>query len=350
MNQNSVRYAVAGLGRAGWDIHINQLRNREDARIVAVVDADETRCAQARNELGCRTCHDLASLLQEDDIDVVILATPSVLHAPQAIQVLSSGRHVVVEKPMAMNVAEADEMIATAHGSNRKLFVHQNYRFSSLALHLRQVVDSGILGNLYHVRVHISYFIRRNDWQTLVKNGGGTLNNTVPHSLDVVLQLVKSPVVQVMGDLRRITSAGDAEDHVKALIRTECGTTIDIEISNAQENPHNPFEWMLCGANGTLICTETESRMRWFDPGSLPALAAVDAAAPNRSYGNSEAIKWQEKHVLLSEVPEAQFYDNVADVLQRGKPMSVTPESVREVIRVIAQIRAGTAFPGTVAR
>ena len=74
---NPIRYAVVGLGRAGWDIHVHQLRGREDSRIVALVDPVEARRNEAAGEFGCRTYDSLAKMLRQDDVEVVIVATPA---------------------------------------------------------------------------------------------------------------------------------------------------------------------------------------------------------------------------------------------------------------------------------
>src|SRR5947208_2200752 len=104
-----VRYAVIGLGRAGWDIHVSQLRGRPDARIVAVADPIAERREQAAAEFGCRAYESLAKLLKNsDDVDVVVVATPSAHHAADTKKSFKAGKHVVVEKPMAVTVAEAE--------------------------------------------------------------------------------------------------------------------------------------------------------------------------------------------------------------------------------------------------
>src|SRR5437667_5794902 len=110
-NTDPIRYAVVGLGRAGWDIHIHQLRGRADARIVAVIDPVEQRRKQAAEEFGCKTYTSLAKMLKQDDVEVVIVATPSVDHGRDTKKSLRAGKHVIVEKPMAMSLAEADSMI-----------------------------------------------------------------------------------------------------------------------------------------------------------------------------------------------------------------------------------------------
>lgn len=340
MSSDVTRYGVVGLGRAGWNIHVAGLRPREDAKIVAVVDPVEERRAEAASEFGCQTHENIADLIAQDDVDVVVVATPSAMHAPDTIAALQGGKHVAVEKPMSMDVAEADAMIAAAEKADRKLFVHQNYRFKPEFQHLLEIRDSGIIGKVYHLRNYTTGFARRNDWQTLKKNGGGVLNNTCPHFLDMLMQLAGAPIVDVMGDLQQIASAGDVEDHVKAFLRADNGVTIDMEITSAQNLGDQKLpKWIMCGSTGTLVSDGATSTIRYFDPKEAGPIEVVEGAVAGRKYGNDDQLPWQEKTVEATGPDIGDFYDNVTAVLQRGEAMYITPQSVREVIRVIAEIR-----------
>lgn len=341
-----IRYGIVGLGRAGWEIHAGELRKRSDARIVAVADTLADRRQQAAQEFGCAEYPSLDPMLTQRDVEVIVIATPSVTHAQDTLRSLRAGKHVIVEKPMAMNVAEADRMIDASKKADRRLFVHQNYRYFREFTHLRQIIESGILGRLFHIRTCVTGFSRRNDWQTLAKNGGGVLNNTCPHYVDQILQLVGGRIVQVMGDLQQIASAGDVEDHVKAFMRADNGCTVDLEISNAQNLRCSPSKWVLCGTCGTLQSDGSTSTIRWFDPKLAPPLSAIDGAAADRRYANGDQLPWQETTVPAVGPDDGCFYDNVSAVIRRGTPMHITPASVREVLRVIAMIRDGTRFPG----
>ena len=346
MSQNPIRYGVVGLGRAGWSIHVAGLRDRADAKIVAVVDPLEERRKEAAEQFGCKTYTRLASMLKQDDVEVVVVATPSVSHGPDSKKALKAGKHVVTEKPMALSVAEADSMIRAAEQADRKLFVHQNYRFNPESQHLFDVVRSGKIGRLYHIRNYSAGFNRRNDWQTLSKNGGGVLSNTCRHNLDVILQLLGAPVKQVMGDLKQIASAGDVEDHVKAFIRAENGVTAAMEVTSAQRIEGTLPKWVLAGTCGTLTSDGRESTIHYFDPTKAPPIEAVDGPVMTRAYGNKDELPWQVEKVPAVGPSIGNFYDNVHHVLREGGAMYVTPQSVREVIRTIALIRKGTDFPG----
>ncbi|HZZ41691.1 MAG TPA: Gfo/Idh/MocA family oxidoreductase [Tepidisphaeraceae bacterium] len=334
-----IRYAIVGLGRAGWDIHVAMLRSRPDMRIVGVVDPEPSRVDQAVREFSCQPASSLDHILTMPGIDVVVLATPSRHHADEAIACLSAGKHVVVEKPMAMSVAESDRMIEAAHQSQRHLFINQSYRYRPELLHLKAILASGVLGRIFHVRHNTTSFTRRNDWQTLSKFGGGLLNNTGAHYIDFTLQLLPGRVTEVMGDLQQIASAGDVEDHVKALLRTDARATADIEITMAENLPANLPKWTLCGTTGTAVSDGKTTTLRYFDPRQAPPIQPIEGAAPDRRYGNDDILPWQEKMVSAADYAEVSLYDNVHGVLRGTDKIFVTPESVRDGIRVMEMIR-----------
>ena len=342
--KNPITVAVAGLGRAGWDIHVKGMRDRKEFRITAVCDPEADRRAQAETELGCAAFETYKDMLKGADAELVCIATQSRDHGPHTIAALKTGRHVLVEKPMAMTVREADRMIAAAKKARKKLFVNQNYRFNQEFKHLREVIDSGILGRVFHIRGTWSGFARRNDWQTLRKYGGGVLNNTCPHIIDMALQFVGWPAKSVWGDLQHVNDAGDVEDHVKIVMRGKSGCTADLEVSTACAWP--TAKWMLLGDCGTLTSDGRTSQIKYFDPKKAKPLKVVETPPTGRGYGNADKLPWRTRTVPVKSKDKTNYYDNVVDVLRHRKPMAVTPESVREVIRVIAETRKGTRFPG----
>ena len=192
---------------------------------------------------------------------------------------------------------------------------------------------------------YLSHFARRNDWQTLSRNGGGVLNNTCVHFLDQILQLVPGKVAQVFGDLQHIASAGRRRGPRQGGPPHRRRATADLEISTA-ENVALPLpKWILCGTHGTLTNEGSESTIRFFDPKQVRPLQVIDGPAQDRKYGNIDELPWQERTIQVpGRVPNA-FYDNVYDVLRNGGAMHVTPQSVREVMRVLALIRkSATTF------
>jgi len=350
--EGPVKVAIAGLGRAGWAIHAEALKPRSDFQVVAAIDQVPERRKEAEATFpGCKAYEDWKTFLKEKNgAELVVIATQSVAHGPMSIEALAAGLHVLVEKPMAMNTKEADKMIAAAKKAKRILTIHQNYRAHPEFNHLKHILQSGILGRIVLIKNSSVNFARRNDWQTLRKYGGGTLNNTCPHTIDQCLQLLGSPVADVWGDLQIGVTAGDAEDHVKVLIRGKNGTVVDMEVTAvcAVKQP----QYLIQGTLGTLVSDGSEFLIKYLDPAKLKPLKVVETmAVPDRKYGviGGDQLEWQEKRVPIAP-PEFKldFYGRLYQSIREGKDLLVTPQSVREVIHTIEWSRKGTKFPGTV--
>ena len=332
-NEAPIKVGVIGLGRAGWNIHVERMRHDERFQITAVSDLEEDRRCEAFREFGCDTFTDYRQLLEKADCELVVIASQSVDHNPHAIATLDSGRHAIVEKPMALSTDEATNMINAAEKAGRKLFPHQNYRYEPDVRHIQEVIKSGLLGRVFEICIRWPSFSRRNDWQTLQKFGGGNLNNTCPHFIDAALVLLDSPVARMFADLQLTTDVGDADDHAKIILKGENGCLIDLEVSTscAASQP----KWTVLGTCGTLVSDGETSHIKYFDPAELQPLTVNEGTANGREYGSDDVLPWREETRPSSAEVSTDFYDNIFAVLRQDAPMDITPEHVREVIRVI---------------
>lgn len=336
-NEKPLNIGIIGLGRAGWSIHFVALQNDPRYRITAIADPDEARRKEAADAVGCETFATIDELLAKADVEAVVVATPSQMHAPDAIKVLDAGKHCILEKPMALDYAEACRVVERAREKGLQVFVHHQHAFNNEYLHFQEIVESGILGPIFHLQTFWGGFNRRWDWQTLKKNGGGHMNNHCPHVLTIVLPLLGSDVTAVDADLRNIKNAGDAEDHVNMFIRTKSGATANILATTACALP--AVRWILMGANGTLSSDGTTSKLRYFDPAKAPSLEVIDAAAPDRKY-QSESLPWQEEERPTAPTQtKGKFYDNVFDVIRKGAPIHITPESALAIMQALELAR-----------
>jgi predicted dehydrogenase len=328
-----IKAAVIGLGRAGWNIHVNRMRGRPEFQITAVADRVQDRLDEAAAEFGCETYPDRDSLLKNADAELVVVATQSVDHAPDTIAALKSGRHVVVEKPMAVSVAEAKRMAAAATKTGNKLFVHQNYRYNGDVRFIMDTVREKTVGNVFEIRCRVLAFSRRNDWQTLTKYGGGVLNNTGPHFVDAGLQMLGAPVVEQFTDMKLVSDAGDAEDHCKLIVKGANGRVYDMLISTSCAFPEP--KWTVLGSCGTIVCDGSKAQIKRFDPKKVKKLKVDERPPAARNYGNDDVLPWEEFEVDAVGKDIGDYYDNVVGVLRKRKKQYVTPEQVVEVMRVI---------------
>ena len=349
MSDAPIKAAVLGLGRSGWNIHIAGIRDDARFKVVAVMDPSAERRAQAKEELGAEGYEDLESLLAGTDAEVIIVATPSIVHGEQSIAALKSGRHVVVEKPMSSSVAEAGAMIAAADAAGKQLMIHQNYRYNRSFTFMKDLVESGKLGPLTHFGYVSHSYGRRNDWQTLRKYSGGLLNNKITHPLDQILTIVDCPVNQVLADLKHISDAGDVEDHVKILMRADNGVTIELDDSTAAATTDSAPNWTILGRYGACTIRGGKAHIKYFDPAKAPAIEVVDnTAVDGRKYGNGDVLPWEEEtDVEVVGHDPGSFYDAVHRCLRGGEAFDIKPESVRAMMALLDEFRRqNPGFPG----
>jgi predicted dehydrogenase len=334
LRRKPIKVGVVGLGRAGWNIHVHRMRGDQRFIITDVCDLQKDRLKEANEEFGCNTFTNFEDFLKNAECELVVIASQSVAHAPQSIAALKSGRDVLVEKPMSITSAEATKMIKAAQAADKKLFVHQNYRYHADVQYLRELLAGKLLGDVFEIRIRALGFSRRSDWQTLQKFGGGTLNNTCPHFIDTALLLLGSPVKQQFSDLKLTVDAGDADDHVKILLKGENGRVIDLEVSTTCA--FSETKWTVLGTAGTLKSDGSTSTIKYFDPRKLRPLVVTETPAEGRKYGNDDKIPWQEAiEPSIPKNPSGDYYDNVWRVLRYGAEQDVKPEEVYEVMRVI---------------
>jgi predicted dehydrogenase len=335
-----IRVALAGLGRSGWRNHLLHLAAMSDRyRIVAVTDPDEARRQEAVQRTGCRAYAQLAQLLDDREVELVTIATPSHLHPEQVEQALAAGKHVVCEKPMANSLAAADGMIAAAQRAGRVLTAFQNRRYSADFRQVRAVIDSGVLGRLVQIRIALHTYGRRWDWQTLRRFHGGELNNVASHFVDQALVLMGECDLRVACWTDRALTCGDTEDHVKVCLSAPGRPLVEVEVSYACSLPQD--RWLVMGTHGTLAGNAGELRWQVSNLDQLPPRTPDPAPTPDRSY-NDEDYQWTPsswKRPADEPSESVHFYRDLHDALRAGRQPPVSPQSVRRQIAVLDECR-----------
>lgn len=345
MSSQPVKAGVIGLGRSGWYLHLQVMKGMEGKfEVAAVADPLEERRNEAIEATGCTAYADPEELINDDRIELVVVATPSHTHADLTVKALEAGKHVLVEKPMSVNVEEADRMIEAAKKNDRLLTVYQLRRLDPDYLRLKEIIDSGILGPLVMIRLARNSYRRRNDWQTLRKFGGGMLNNWGSHIVDQGLQLLDGRVTRFFADLQQTVSAGDADDHVKIVMKGESGLVVDVEVSSCVGYP-GPEYWVV-GKYGSLQGSTRKFTYKYYDPKEAPELVADEGPAEGRSYGKPEELPWVEKTEDIAAAGDVKvtFYENLYNAIRKGEPLVVTAESVRQQIDFFDKVREQSGF------
>ena len=227
----TVRFGLIGCGRVA-PRHAQSLIQLSDTQLVAVADIREDRARRFSAEYGAQAYTDYDNMLARPDIDAVTVCVPSGLHAQVAIDVLQAGKHVLVEKPIALNLADADRMIATAREAGLTLGVVLQNRYNSPVQQVRTLVDQGRLGKLYLGSVCVRWYrpqsYYEDGWHGTLSMDGGALMNQSIHHLDA-LQWFMGPVASVYAYTATLAHTMESEDVGVAVVRFRSGALATVE-------------------------------------------------------------------------------------------------------------------------
>lgn len=338
-----IRIAVAGLGRAGWGMHPTELEGKEKMFAMAAgCDVVKERRDRFAARFGCPVYRDYDAMLKDPNIELVSIATRSPDHVPHTLAALKAGKYVFLEKPIALSYAEAKKLKPAAAKAKGKLFIRHNRRFEPGFLHVREIIASGILGEVYQIKLARVSYSRRDDWQTLKKCGGGQLLNWGPHIIDHALQFLESPLASVWGDLKCVAAAGDAEDHVKVIVRGKNGRTVDLEISGGAAVPLP--EYVVWGTKGGLVLKGDEIQLRYLDPKKKLAPRRAKAGTPDQSFGTPEKLPWVEKTLKVKPKKSYDIWDELYKAIREKKRFPITLDEALNVMKVVSEVKKGTKF------
>jgi len=264
---SKVKVGVIGLGIG--KSHIEGYLQHPQAVVAALCDANETRLHETAAKYGIKKTYTDAEKMQEEcKLDAVSVCLPNALHAPFTIAAFKHGLHVLCEKPMAMTVAECEQMLAAARKSKKNLMINFSFRFSPMSFALKQQVDAGVIGDIYFGR---TVWHRRFGFPTFgswfgqqALSGGGPLIDLGVHRLDLALWLMgyPEPTVVLGSTFNHLAQAEklkqqkpfDVEDLACGLIKFANGATLVLEASWASHtNEQEHMVTKLYGTKGGLL-------------------------------------------------------------------------------------------------
>jgi predicted dehydrogenase len=271
-----VRAAVIGTGFIGT-VHVEELR-RIGVQVAGVLGSTPERGAARAAALGVRHAYpSLGAILEDPSVDVVHVTSPNHLHVPQARAILTAGKHVVCEKPLAMTAAESASLVDDAARSGLVNAVNFNIRFYPLHQHVREVVAGGGLGDIRFVTGHYfqDWLLLETDWNwRLEPDKGGSLRavgDIGSHWIDLVQFLTSRQIVAVMADLATfvglrqepqgpvetfstersadtVERAMQTEDVASILLRFDNGARGAVSVSQISAGRKNSLQWEIDGA------------------------------------------------------------------------------------------------------
>lgn len=200
-SKNTIRIGIIGCGRGAQVHHLPVLTRLPEFKVVAAADLDPRLLQSVAGHFGIQNRFtDWREMIHSNEVEAVAVATPTASHCEIGMAVLREGKHLFMEKPLALNLDECDQLIAAAAGSGRKAVVALNSRWHRLVLRARELIRSGLLGNLKSIRsvyTHCHPGKTAQSWHKRRALGGGVMINDGVHHFDLWRFILGSEVTEI---------------------------------------------------------------------------------------------------------------------------------------------------------
>ena len=327
-----INAAVVGYGYAGRAFHSYLIGLADGIHLHAISTRDpERQRAASRDHPRVRIYSRMDDLLTDDQVDLVVIATPHDTHRDLAIQAMDAGKHVVTDKIMCMNAKEAEDMIAASRRNHVMLSVFHNRRWDWDYLTVKKAIQDGLLGEPYLFQVAIMRYGKPGGWRAVKAQSGGILYDWPAHFVDQALQLVPADVETVYCQIKaRNRWDSDIGNYAKLLMGFSNGVLYEIEIGNlaAIEKPR----WYVVGDLGALIKVGLDPQEDAMREGN------IDGAEEDPAHRAQVCtmIHGHERKIVVDSVRGSwkSYYRNISDVLNEGAELAVKAEEAYKTMCV----------------
>ena len=340
-----VRVGLLAYGAIGNE-HRRAVTAVNGLTLTAVCDRNPDRVSDAQaSQPSLRGYTDADLLIADPDVDLVVVSTPPDTHAHWALRALDAGKHVVLEKPMAMSAKECDEVMARAAAAKLLAVVYQNRRWDADFLAMRSVIDRGAIGEVFHLEAFVGQYAHPcNYWHSDASVSGGAIFDWGSHFIDQMLMLNPSPVTHVTAtEHKRVWLDVTNADHARVTLHHANGaesTFIASDLAAALKP-----KWYVLGTTGAITVPWRHERLVIRND-----IGTVDEHrfAPADSPGD---VLWHQTDGSVSTLalptPESYgFHRELADLLHEGVPMTVQAQQSRDVVAVMEAAAASSADGG----
>jgi predicted dehydrogenase len=313
--------------------HINNFAN-----LSAVCDIKIERAEELGKKYKCNYYYNINELLEkEKDIDVVSICTPNGLHAEHTIKSLLAGKHVLVEKPMALTIKECEDMIITAEKVNKRLFVVKQNRFNPPIQALKHVIDEGRLGKIFSVQLNCFWnrnddYYKNSDWKGTKKLDGGTLFTQFSHFIDLLYWLF-GDVEETYSILKNSNHHNviEFEDNGVVILRfaSDIIGTINYTVNSYKQNMEGSIT--VFGEKGTVKVGGQYLNVLEYQQIEDYEITNIPESGPANNYGSYQGS--MSNHDLV--------YKNLIDVLLNDDSITTTFLDGLKTVQIIEKIYNG---------
>lgn len=327
-----VRIGLIGFGFAGRTFHAPLIRATEGCVLTAIATRQgEPARAAAPEAVIVATPEELFAWR---DIELVVVATPNDTHAPLARAALAAGKHVVVDKPFALNLSEARTVAQAARDAGRLLSVFHNRRWDSDFLSVRAAIEAGRVGAVTHFESHIDRFRPevRDRWRETAGPGAGLWYDLGPHLIDQAL-LLFGALETVQLNLATQRAGAVVDDWAHAILSYGPGLRVILQATMLARAPSARF--LVHGAGGSVLKREADQQEAQVIAGLTPGAETWGHDPDALICTNAECAI---EEVLATAGDQRRYYAAIAKAVRGAGANPVTPQ---EALAVMAVLQAG---------
>lgn len=331
---NKIRFSIVGFGNIGRR-HAEHILQNPATTLVAVCDIDAT--VQAHLPEGVAFYTSLAEMLEKTAADVLCVCTPNYLHEPHTIAGLNAGLHTVVEKPMAISVAECDRMIAAAEKTGKTIFAVKQNRYNPPVQEVKKLMANQELGEIYMIQVNC--FWNRGDnyyagsgWRGKKDKDGGCLFTQFSHFVDILYYL-NGPITDTEGWIHNYAHQHntEVEDTGSFVLKAANNAIINFNFTTCAYERNMEGSITIFAEKGTVKIGGQYLNTIEYQKLATATLPHINITAKANDYGLYQGSMSNHDKVI----------QNVVDVLHHNHPVMTSAREGREVVHIIEQMYDG---------
>lgn len=325
----TIKFGILGCGVIA-STHAKVIEAIADAELLGVADASIENAEKFAKEHNVHSYSSYSEMLSSKEIDVVCVCTPSYFHEQNAIDAIDAGKHVILEKPMALTTDACDRIIEKCKESGKLLTVISQMRFADDVKRTKRLIEENAFGKISMCSLEMNYYrdaqyYANSNWRgTLKYDGGGALINQGIHGIDLIRYLLGN-VVQVRAIKKTVSHKIEAEDSLAAVVEFECGAIGTVEASTCAY-PGFDRKIKIYGDRGYVVLTEDNVTELMVDGEKKE----INPTSSNMATANSNAVKNITYH-------KAQF-ENFISAINGNADISVDCHAGKNAVDIVERI------------
>jgi len=329
-----IKTALCSFGMSGWVFHAPFLHLNKGFELYAVWERSKNLAAEKYP--GIKTFRTLEEMLADETIELVVVNTPNYTHFDYARKALQAGKHIIVEKPFTVTVAEGEELVNLAKQVGKKISVYQNRRYDSDYKTVRKILDEQWLGRIVEAEIHYDRFnevLSPKLHKETPGPGTGLVYDLGSHLIDQALRLFGMPEA-VFADLDMVRPNSKVPDYMELLLYYP---GLRVRVKSSYFVREAPPSYLIHGTKGSFLKARTDVQEKMLQAGESPA-SPDWGIEPDNEKGllhTEKDGKVIREYVDSERGNYMEYYNGIYAALRENKPLPVTAEEGVNIIRVI---------------